>query len=480
MRARATVTRLLALANVVGIFALLGITQAAEPAVPQTNLTLERGAVLEVVAEHSIPDPQYGWVLSLDGQFQEAERTSFYRTRLIEAGTYKLNAELSSKDGTTRMRSIIKITVPAIDQRSTTAPQAGSSDIVRTNPSADSKGRVIISSTKNVVLFEPVDRTRVPLTLDLSDSRDSNRDGNALNDNDVAGTFFATRGTPLLVWFTDSSSPQTLTVSAGSQTQSIRTTDQRSAQQEDALERQRVAIAAEQTGSGAVAFSLDFPRGAPTYPLLLTWDFGDGGTSLLDAPSHTYGRNDTFTVKVEVRNLTNGEVTEEASQSITITDADVTPPTDTGPPEEEKSGLMGLILKILLVLFGAIVVGVVVVVIIAVVKKAASPKEKTKEEAITLEEEEEEGTKTLPPMEIEATEVEEVEELKEEKEVKKEVKEVPFDLAPFDSAQGKQGKKDEKPIEPPAKPPSPEPASPEPRRGEPEPENDSPDTPSTS
>jgi len=69
--------------------------------------------------------------------------------------------------------------------------------------------------------------------------------------------------------------------------------------------------------------------GALTY----AWDFGDGTTSTVTAPTHTYAKAGTYTVKLTV---TDAQNTKAISSSTVTVVAPVTPPVT--PPASESSG----------------------------------------------------------------------------------------------------------------------------------------------
>lgn len=63
---------------------------------------------------------------------------------------------------------------------------------------------------------------------------------------------------------------------------------------------------------------IDNSLGTPT---IWSWDFGDGGTSSLQNPSHTYTQTGTYTVTLQVFNAAGGVDTITKSAWITVTDS---------------------------------------------------------------------------------------------------------------------------------------------------------------
>jgi len=403
---RSILQRLSILTILGGVVVITHSSFAAKSQVTQAEFTLARGSVFEIIAQHSIASPQFSWVLSRDGTFVEAKRDPVFRSRLIEAGSYSLNAEISNTSGTDLLQSIIRITVPSVD-RAISQPNVTSDALISTNPPLDSKGRILTSDQPEVIQISSADETVSKFSLDIDAEKDSNNDRDATNDNDAAGTYFASHATPLFVWLTAPRRDHTLTLQAtfkdgNLETQRIRLVDRRTAQQEDAVEKKIAEISASDLHDGMYAFSAEFPEEL-SYPALFQWNFGDGNLSLLDAPLHTYLRNGSYTVHLTVRNLKTGEVSDEVSETLkvsTVPAYPLTPDDDKPEDDEDKGSLLGLLLKVVLVGGIAVLFGVAVVFLISKLRRGSSLQEKLEaaEQKISGKEEFEEGA--LPPMEV--------------------------------------------------------------------------------
>jgi len=109
--------------------------------------------------------------------------------------------------------------------------------------------------------------------------------------------------------------------------------------------------------TGTVGKSVKF-RGSTTYQgsdLEWSWDFGDGETSDLMEPSHTYAENGTYEVSLEVFDST-GLIYGFASATINISTSS-TPGNGNGGSEDSGSGLIifiVLIVVVIIVVVGAI------------------------------------------------------------------------------------------------------------------------------
>ena len=342
---------LLVLLSVLGTGALARAA-TAEPPVLAEELTLPVGTVFEIYVDHDITEPIYNWTLLLDNTFLQAGRNQWFRTRLIQPGTYLLNSETHSPDGG---KSYKKVLILRVQENVPPAASAGSGVLVRTTPATDEYGRIILTPGRNIVQFLPVTDSKEAFVLDLRKTVDSNGDGNAQNDQEAENTFFSEQHTPLNIWFAGALTRRIVTVSLRGRVgteQEIAVVSPEQAAQEDTervtelqrAEEERARILVTHFGSGAVKFSAYIEH--ETYrkdPLLLHWNFGDGKQSLLDAPIHVYAANNVYTVRVGLRNLRTGaEITAlETAVDVRTVVEPATPvdPTEPGDTEEKPSSI---------------------------------------------------------------------------------------------------------------------------------------------
>jgi len=356
-------------------------TFASTPEMLKETVTLQRGSIFEIATDIQEQGVQHSWVFSHNGTFLEAKRSPAFRTRLIEAGTYSLNAEVADANAQNRQKMILTIQVPETGGPSSQQATA-TQTLVTTNPASDAEGRIITEKAQHIIQLSPVNQNTTSLKLDLNTDLDSDRDGDTTNDDDVQGTFFGSKRTPIFLWLTNAKPQITITgqLSDGSViTQSVRVMSRNAAEQEDESTRKRVEIVAQNGEEGVVSFSVNYENTAPSGPVLYHWNFGDGRQSLLDSPVHTYAENGTFTVNLTVRNLETGEITEEVRASVqvnNITDLPTEKPTDTEDSGKSMFALFGLIIKILAIALASLLVGLGVVFAIAKLRNSSSLHEK--------------------------------------------------------------------------------------------------------
>ncbi|MCF7844904.1 MAG: hypothetical protein K9M03_03700 [Kiritimatiellales bacterium] len=388
-----------------GVVVLTNSILTAQSQVAQTQFTLPRGSVFEVIAQHSFVSPKYSWVLSRDGTFLEAKREALFRSRLIEPGSYSLNAEISNANGTQRIQNSVKIIVPQVDRNSI---QQNTNTLVFTHPELDKKSRIISTNDPFVIQIESADTDITKFVLDIDSSIDSSGDGDPANNNDAAGTYFSSRATPLFVWITDPKPNHTLTLQATftdgtTKPQTIRLVDRITAQQEDKIQRAIATINEADLQNGAYAFSANFVKEI-NYPALFEWNFGDGNQSLLDTPIHKYTRNGSFKVNLKVRNLKTGEVSDEVQKNVMVTTVPSAPATPNNPDTESKdengNSLLGLLIKVAIIGGIAVLIGIFVVFLISKLRRGSSLQEKLEAAEQKIVGMDNEDGDTLPPMEV--------------------------------------------------------------------------------
>jgi hypothetical protein len=313
---------------------LLGIlvpgANAQQTDAPRASARLMQGDVLETMAVTGDENPEYGWVLTKDGELIEAGREKIFRTRLTDAGTYVLDGNARIASGDKRVIMTIIVTPFEEGQNDDNAPQQ--LDVVSTNPPVLS-GTLPITADEPVVSLTPAPFVSGAITLDLDSMTDSDGDGVPNNDNDAGDTLFADEHNALHLWYLDPKEAQALYLSA---------------QTEDGtplLQRIELAggtdtvptgdILTSSAGPGVIRFELPLQSTVPQENVVIEWNFGDGRKSLVDEPEHRYAYDGTYDVKAIVRELQTGRVLLEASMSVPVTGT--TGPTNTSSSSSSSS-----------------------------------------------------------------------------------------------------------------------------------------------
>src|SRR3989338_1256625 len=131
-----------------------GISSAASP--PMTRLTVERGEIFEIIsAEAAMGSAQSAWVLSKDGVFAEAKRSAIFRTRFLEAGSYRLDSESRNISGEVTDRTVINISVPDKASETNNGSDADSNSLVTITPPLDAKGRLVLNPENRIITLTP-------------------------------------------------------------------------------------------------------------------------------------------------------------------------------------------------------------------------------------------------------------------------------------------------------------------------------------
>ena len=361
----------------------VAILQASAQGATET-ITSPLGSVFEILAETHMTDAQYGWILTKNQEFLGAERTKTFRTRFADPGTYLLNAEVSGSDPANPLRERRTISIVVSDAASPPAHGTGTlaDTLVIADPPLDRFNRIVLSRMRSVVTFRPARESPSTFLIDLDTLRDSNGDGDPTNDNDAPDTFFSSHGDPLAVWFSSPILERSVRVTAqlpdGSMhSQDLRVVHEDVASREDQQLLKAIEIVSTPTGSGSVQLKVTYPKGAPQSPVLIHWEFGDGGQSLLDEPEHLYPANGNYTVTVSVRDLTTGRVIESGSTLITIGSFPVTGSgssagTVTGNGETNGGFSFGLLFRILGVGALSLLAGFIVIFLISKLSRKGS------------------------------------------------------------------------------------------------------------
>jgi len=325
--------------------------------------------------------------------------------------------------------------VPLTAQTPRVAPQSNA-NIVTVEPAPNSEGKVMLSEQLNMIKLTPVQDTPRTIVLDTDSTLDQNGDGNPSNDNAVNGTYFSSKGTPIVLWFTNPKREYTLTVAAKDaggniQTQTIVVSDVSSAQLANQRSQAQQGIQFEQLGEGRVSFEYKLSQAEQRVPTVIKWDFGDGKQSLLDMPTHVYTKEGNFTVSAKVYDIGKGEVIKESAKSVNITG--LTKPEIIPDDEKDKSpsNFGALIMKIIKyggIALLALLIGIGIVFGLSkILKRGSSLEEKLAkaEQKLAGKTEEEEKSDALEIKDDveEAEVVEDKKEAKEEKQIKEEKEE---------------------------------------------------------
>jgi len=282
--------------------------------IQEESLTLTAGDVFEMLPLTDLSFPRYSWILTLDREFLQAGQAPVFRKRLLKPGKYILNVEIRGTGDEGVIRRAVNIHVKsqeAVRDGGEDEMAADSQTLVKITPSPNRLGYSVLPTGKRLITLTPIEKAGTPLHLDLSPFIDENSDGNTENDINNAGTFFQSERTPIHLLFGIPLEAYTIivhsTLSSGQDiSQRIQVVEQEYAQKQGLLTGEAYVVFESKEG-GVVDFSVNFDGGqSPGVALLYTWDFGDGGESLVEAPSHTYGSDGTYDVKLVIRNLENG------------------------------------------------------------------------------------------------------------------------------------------------------------------------------
>lgn len=351
------------------------------PTSPETNqetIDLLVGDIFEILPAHTLgPNASYTWILTQDRNFIEAGRAQTFRKRLIQPGRYTLYAEISN-DTTHVSRTFTldyKSRLPG-QVGASGASGSGASSLVQTIPSLTANSRTILKNGSQLVKLMPVNPDIRPLVLDLNIAEDTDGDGNPANDIQSDLTFFQTDATPLFVWFASPLTSQTMTITAaqpaGAVVQTIQVATDAFAQDQGFAE-SPVGVTIEKLSDRTYSFMARTDASIPEQtPLLYVWEFGDGQQSLLASPTHEYAGDGDYTVKLRVRNLTNGQDVANYTEELSVAGSDAVSSEPTEPDNEDpvtepsnEGGMLGSIGSILMlvgVFIGSIVLGVLVMI----------------------------------------------------------------------------------------------------------------------
>jgi len=309
--------------------------QIAEPLLVE-QIEMPVGAVLEVMALHTVEQPQFAWSLQRQQTFLQASRARIFRSRLIEPGLYTLEAHVRDNEGTIVARKQFQITVGPSQGEDTPDAANSGSILLRTDPARDENGRIVLRAGTDIVRLVPHSARTDTLFMDTDATVDTDGDGNLRNDQSTEGTFFATEHTPLYLWLPTGLQQRTIVLADTQHTEELQLITANIAQQ--IAEEERIAserILAEQRSDGSIAFRIrDGAIDSDGPPLLFEWSFGDGSQSLLTTPVHTYTTAGRYDVQVSVRNLQTGAIQETLRAEVSVLQTAPSPPILPDEPAE--------------------------------------------------------------------------------------------------------------------------------------------------
>lgn len=347
-----------------GIFSqAIAQTGGEEPA-GRGAVQLTAGDVLEIMGVHPGSGAGFDWILTQKGTFMEAGRESIFRTRFTQAGTYMLDGQRTDVTGIRRLHIDIDV-LPRTDNAQNHGPGGVGLNIVTTFPSGGKSG-VQISRDRPLLGLLPSAALSGPISLDLDTTVDSNGDGDPENDNDGGDTLFATEHNTLYLWFSGAEN-------AGRMYLTTTADDGTPVEQEipvllGAVPVPAGDIAAGPEQAGTVRFHFDLDSSIDPSDVVYQWDFGDGRGSQIDEPTHTYGLNGQYVVRLNVRELTTGRIVAQGETEFSINNipeiagsassSSVSPSTGTPATTGQSGGsFSGTLIRIIIGLLAAIVLG---------------------------------------------------------------------------------------------------------------------------
>lgn len=283
------------------------IQSSGGPRKPDEVITIETGDVFEIMSVSDDPRAKTVWILMQDRTFIEAAQNKIFRTRQVLPGDYLLDGSIDEPmmGSQTRRLFLLRILPRAPKDPS----QNPSTEILKTFPRTE-PGGITLPENLHVVKFEP-DPAQSKRFAIITDANV----GQAAPDN--LDTYSFAEASPLHMWF---GTPRDRTMEVA-----IERSDNIIWRQSIALTigepesiAQNQGIVASVLTDGKVRFALEQPPAA-SEPLLVLWEFGDGGQSMRTSPTHKYTRDGTYTVRVSVRNVTTGEVTSSTETTIEVT-----------------------------------------------------------------------------------------------------------------------------------------------------------------
>jgi hypothetical protein len=253
-------------------------------------------------------------VLTQDRTFIEATRNAVFRTRQIQPGEYLLDGTIREPMLDRDIRRIFLLRIVPHVPKDPAAAGSNNGEIVATMP-RNEQGVITLPENFHVVRFtpDPAITAHFAVVLDAAAAQAS---------PDNIDTYSYSEASPLFVWFAE---PRDRTMELAIQRKdgSVSRTQVKLkiGEPENLISSQGIIASARSDGS--VKFALQAPP-LPGVQAIALWDFGDGTQSLLLSPAHKYARNGTFTIRVSVRDIMNGNILGGAQTTINVTGIDET------------------------------------------------------------------------------------------------------------------------------------------------------------
>lgn len=283
------------------------IQSSGGPRKPDEVITIETGDVFEIMSVSDDPRAKTVWILMQDRTFIEAAQNKIFRTRQVLPGDYLLDGSIDEPmvGSQTRRLFLLRILPRAPKDPS----QNPSTEILKTFPRTE-LGGITLPENLHVVKFEP-DPAQSKRFAIITDANA----GQAAPDN--LDTYSFAEASPLYMWFgTPRDRTMEVAIERSDNTIWRQTIALTIGEPESIVQNQ--GIVASVLTDGKVRFALEQPPAA-SQPLLVLWEFGDGGQSMRTSPTHKYTKDGTYTIRVSVRNVTTGEVTSSTETTIQVT-----------------------------------------------------------------------------------------------------------------------------------------------------------------
>jgi PKD repeat protein len=369
-------------------FALCTPVLAQKVVVPQETIHINAGDLLEILPITDIEvQPTYSWILTQDRTFVQSGQNATFRKRILQPGSYTLNAEITRGKNILRRKFVINVMpkdqdIPGKNVRSFVMKPAENETLVKPIPKPNKTNTIVLSESEHIVKLIPNEQSS-PYFLDADPFTDTNGDSDPLNDHDAPQTFFEEDQSPIHLWFTSPLTKRTIIIHTVASDGSRESQSFDVASKDFALKNGLVTshghIQAGYQGMGNVQFDVHFDGDhPPDIPLLFEWDFGDTEQNLTQNPLHQYAFDGDYDVTLRIRDLESNQELGTSALQITLTgyrsrqDADVItdPPGDTIVAQSQTSVITLLAIGVSIV----VGIGLFVAIIACVMKKLRSGK----------------------------------------------------------------------------------------------------------